>query len=1106
MKKLGCTSRESMITLLESTGQFLTLKSYYLSLLTYSAFEKSLKDIAKQEASANANRDCLIVYWQDNNPDFFQNLKTHLSLAGIATSLELRQQRASFSQLIQEAHQDIFTIYVMPELPGSATPAHPDKRQETSQPSSQATFCTDKVLFLLSQTAIPEITFRDGADYPHINLADQQNYYVLVFSILTKILPSLNLKKTIATFEEKHGMLNTSSESDRMYPGGKALAKEGGQIVPRLKKFLLNRKSGFLPSFLTNLLAALLVPVLLFTCQRHAADEMGTIKADKAQRSLQAQEHLPLQLIRSDLIVPAEVLLLNRLAIIQQIENLFKKQKEGIKAVALVGIGGAGKTTLARQYAHSQKQAAIVWELNAGSPQSLKDSFEKMAYALSEDKGDDELLAGFKKIAHSAEREDKILQFVKKHLRQHPGWVLIFDQSDYLADIQKYFPKDANTWGEGKVILTTRDLNIQNSKQINAIISVEELMPDQKLDLFTKIMNNGHNHMFVSTQQEEARKFLEEIPPFPLDVSIAAYYLRATETSYEKYLEHLTEYDQYVDRTQGNILQEAGEYANTRYKIISLTLNRLINLHPDYGSLLLLISLLDSQNIPRDLLDAYKDDAIVDSFIYNLKKHSLIINETLHLPHSIPTFSIHQNTQKINRSYLLKILNPRKNTHLLSSITNAVEHFILGVIGREDILEMNILVKHCEKFLSHGNLLNDTVTAPIRSALGYMYFYLGDQDKAQKIIEISLDTFNRCNVRNNTRIAQLLNYLGDIHREKGDYEKSRDLLEKSLDIYNTYFPEKYTEIVQVITSLGKTYKELGNYGKTMGLLEQGLAIHKKYPIKNPVSLARSLADLGDVCRSSGNYEKASYFLNRSFRIYKSVSYGIHLRISQILIYLGTLEYDLGNIDKAREYLEYSLKNYKKYFPEDHIYIAHNLAYLGNVHRNLKNYKEAIKFLEKSLSIYKKHFADDHVKLAWVLGVLGKTYMESGDYKKAHHLFEKSLTIYKDYYGPDHLKMAWVVKGLGDLYLLEKNREAAEKLLSEAVRISQKFNHPTNYKYLESLAELFLAKSINENNPQQAKIFKAQATGLLRQALEVLKAHFPENSPHIARIQSKLLEL
>lgn len=67
--------------------------------------------------------------------------------------------------------------------------------------------------------------------------------------------------------------------------------------------------------------------------------------------------------IRSDLIIPVRDVLLERPQLIAQLDEKFKG-KNGIQTIALIGPGGAGKTTLARQYAHLQKND-VVWEINA---------------------------------------------------------------------------------------------------------------------------------------------------------------------------------------------------------------------------------------------------------------------------------------------------------------------------------------------------------------------------------------------------------------------------------------------------------------------------------------------------------------------------------------------------------------------------------------------------------------------------------------------------------------------------------------------------------------------------------------------------------------------
>ena len=55
-------------------------------------------------------------------------------------------------------------------------------------------------------------------------------------------------------------------------------------------------------------------------------------------------------------------------------------------------------------------------------------------------------------------------------------------------DIQNCFPYDPSVWGEGKVVIITRDKNIENNTNINETIYVGELSPEEKLVLFTKIM------------------------------------------------------------------------------------------------------------------------------------------------------------------------------------------------------------------------------------------------------------------------------------------------------------------------------------------------------------------------------------------------------------------------------------------------------------------------------------------------------------------------------------------------------------------------------------------------------------------------------------------
>ena len=150
--------------------------------------------------------------------------------------------------------------------------------------------------------------------------------------------------------------------------------------------------------------------------------------------------------LRSDLILPTNSVFLDRPELTQDINTKLINQK-GIQTIALVGPGGSGKTTLARQYAHQQKEN-VIWEINAETHESLRASFENLAQALSQTEEDKKELRGLLEIKDPTKREENILQFVKKHLSSTPNWVLIYDNVENFSNIQDYFPQDYVTWGE----------------------------------------------------------------------------------------------------------------------------------------------------------------------------------------------------------------------------------------------------------------------------------------------------------------------------------------------------------------------------------------------------------------------------------------------------------------------------------------------------------------------------------------------------------------------------------------------------------------------------------------------------------------------------------
>jgi tetratricopeptide (TPR) repeat protein len=251
-------------------------------------------------------------------------------------------------------------------------------------------------------------------------------------------------------------------------------------------------------------------------------------------------------------------------------------------------------------------------------------------------------------------------------------------------------------------------------------------------------------------------------------------------------------------------------------------------------------------------------------------------------------------------------------------------------------------------------------------------------------------------------------------------------------------------------------------------------------------------------------------LEESLLIYKNYFSEDHVGLARALENVGEIYKKLGNYEKAKILLEESTTILKKHLPDKYLGNARVLANLGNVYTYLGNYEKAEETLDRSLTIYRKyHYNEKNIGMVCTLLYLGIVHRKRKDYEKAKPILESVLVNYENHYGKDHTEVAQVLKELGQVYLLEGNVETAEKYIYKALNISQLNKHPESYSCLELLSELYVKKSeeaVHKSSMEEAQMFKVQAINNLRKALEIIRAHFPVDSPHRTRIELKLKKL
>lgn len=996
LRKISSNSQEGIKDFVEKSSQLVLIKQHYIDLLINKLFLSQIAKVALK--LKNKNISCIVNHAAKEKLEYIISC---LKLANINIT------EKSSKILSNDSNQKIIAVL---------TEKHLLKLKQQEKVNNIIFICFDKRLnddFLQK--------------FSHIKIIDcSQNdqIYSAIFKIIELLAPNIDLNDSISSFnKQKNNVINLKID----------LTTRSSNVDLEIKEKKVTRKT----IMITTLISIVIIGVILSI----------TVLIYKNYYS-------PIN-ISINFLLPNKKILLEREVITDQLDKIFTKPNE-INIAVLVGVGGSGKTTIARNYANKQK-SSIIWEINAETKKSLSLSFESLAYALCNNNADKQELRNILDIKEFANKDRQLLLFSQKQLKLLSKWFIIYDNVESFKDIFEYFPYNVEGWGNGRVIITTRDATIKNSNYIDSpnVIVVDEISEKEKLELFKNII--GDSSPQLVRNQEAVEQFLENIPSFPLDVSIAAHYLRDTGMEYNQYLEEIKVPKKEFTELQTLILQDVNQYTKTRYNLVSLTLKNMIKSNPEFYDLALLIALLDSQDIPEELLVLYKNQYITTNFLRNLKKNSLITNVQYKNNDrkdidNLTSFSIHRSTQINILADIIESLSAKQKQELLSTILTNVQSYILRQIDLENSSGLKNFIRHCEVLSSKHDLLGREDLISINNVLGIIYYYLGNDKQAKNILEenLSID-------KEDQETALILTHLGAIYRKIGqDYQMAINSLKKAIAIYDKISPDSVREGL-ALTHLGNTYRTLGDFQNAIEALQKSVNIYHK---------------------QSGYYAGEARALG----------------------YLGVAYREQGDLTKAKDLLEQAINLYnKEKYPKYSSVYAGTLAHLAITYRMMEKYGKAKNILEESVKIYKQIRPENHPDIGRNVLNLGIIYGEIKENIKAKELLEKSLNDYENNYGKSHIETGKVLNHLGRFYILAKNYKGAEESLKRASGILQQNSHPESYRSFELLGDLYISK-------KQPLLNKEAARTNYNKSLELALKYFSENSINVNRVKGKINNL
>lgn len=818
--------------------------------------------------------------------------------------------------------------------------------------------------------------------------------------------------------------------------------------------------------------------------------------------------------ICSGLYLPVEEKQLVRPHIFSQIDTLFRSQKSA-KTVVLVGVGGSGKTTIARQYAKLQK-TTLIFEVNAGTKESLLISFGELAYVLAKNEDQKRELFRIKNESKQEDYEKQLVLFVQKQLKKEKSWFLIFDNVCAIEAIGPYIPFNSKLWGEGRVLITTRDNTIVDTpySQSHQILPIGELTPCEKMELFSKIQTP------LARDKKTVSDFLTKIPSFPLDVSMAAYHIQNTRCSYDDY-SHL------LYKTESSALQKTNQ--PTRYNIVKSALDSLLGEREEFLLPFFLISFVAPQGIEKKLLQQFSTKDRIDSLLQNMSKESFLVYKDNNV------VSIHQNIHEAMQVYAFEKI--KTHPTLVAKLSDRILAYSDREINQDAIAYLRNFVQHIQAFSGHIERLDPRYAGHVNLQLGRIYYHIGDFKKAQFYLGKSLTYLTQTNPEG----AQILDaqaYLGVICGMLGDIKKAKEELHACIQKYYALGNPDTNQLAWTLVHYGLVLKDLGHYDQAKEILQKAVTLYTDRWGENHAKTAFAILCLGDLSSWASDHESTRYYYQKSFEICTKYFGPTHIKTAWNLFRLGTAYKYNGNYTKMLEPMEQAYKTYGKYYPENkaalidmgmqigdayrilgdfkkakslletHIALAKEFygndafaidlcsVFMGRLLIDEGKYEDAIQLLEKILKAYEKKYAPNNIRTLFVIYCLAKAYLGLGKFDVAEQLYQDCLRCYKTAYSHHNYKAhfwyAYILEDLGCLHMSKGNFVTAQKLFKEVLQIFEIKNHPEAYRCYGHLGLLYKKMGHIQKSKEAYK-----------KAFLLVKSHFPKNSCHVKKIRKEV---
>lgn len=690
-------------------------------------------------------------------------------------------------------------------------------------------------------------------------------------------------------------------------------------------------------------------------------------------------------------------------------KKLFQERR---REVALVGLGGAGKTQIALQLAYDVKQTrpehSIFW-VSALSTES----FDRSCAAIADELGIQDAKWDSKELLHQYLQTDTAGKCIIIIDNADDGKIL-YGTADNTGGLYKYVadPKD------GQILFTTRSGDVAREDYQRDVIEI----PKMEFDEAIMLMKELSVPETLLQSREQTMNLLKELTYLPLAIAQASAYLRRNGISISKYLtlprsEEKVMVDLMSRAFNDNNLYEKAQRAVATTWLVSF--EQIRENDANAADVLGFLSCIEPKMIPESLLSEFK----------NFTESKLI--------EAIGTLS---EFAFLKRQEGSKFLDMHSLVHLAARVW-------LKESGQAEATIESALEQVYARFL-------DIRWETRMIQMDYLPHALKiTQDDMTKQMETRYDLIHE--------VALSL-------YEEGRFAESVISGEDSLRWREQHLVEDHFKLLESQYQLGAAYKGNGQVKDAISSLERAVELASKTMAEDDLPRLLCQSRLAQAYKRNGQTKDAIQMLERVVEIQSSKLAEDDVAQLSAQRMLASAYLDNGQIKEAIRLLEQIVEIMPRNLAEDHplrLGAQHSLAM---AYRREGQVKDAIRLLERIVTTESKTLVQDHPDQLTMQRSLAVAYRKQGRVKDAIRLLERIVEVKSKTLPEDSSNRLASQYELAKAYQKDDETEKAVELLEHIVAIARRTLASDHVKRLKMERSLSKARQRSQRSQDSAR--------------------------------------